>query len=53
MLLVYEDMPLSEVVEENVELIPVLERFGITLGLSDRTVGQICVMKGKIGRAHV
>ena len=46
MLLVYEDMPLSEVVEENVELIPVLERFGIMLGLSDRTVGQICVMKG-------
>lgn len=46
MLLVYEDMPLSEVVEENVELIPVLERFGITLGLSDRTAGEICAEKG-------
>lgn len=46
MLLVYEDMPLSEVVEENVELIPVLDRFGITLGLSDKTAGEICAEKG-------
>lgn len=33
---------LSEVVEENHQLIPVINRFGIKLGLGDRTIGDIC-----------
>lgn len=33
---------LSEVIEENHQLIPVLNRFGIKLGLGDRTIGEIC-----------
>ncbi|MBB4035793.1 DNA-binding CsgD family transcriptional regulator [Dysgonomonas hofstadii] len=33
---------LSEVVEENHQLIPVINRFGVKLGLGDRTIGDIC-----------
>jgi len=33
---------LSEVVEENHQLIPVINRFGIKLGLGDRTIEDIC-----------
>ncbi|MDH6309186.1 DNA-binding CsgD family transcriptional regulator [Dysgonomonas sp. PFB1-18] len=33
---------LSEVVEENHQLIPVINRFGIKLGLGDKTIGEIC-----------
>lgn len=33
---------LSEVVEENHQLIPVINRFGIKLGLGDRSIGDIC-----------
>lgn len=33
---------LSEVIEENHQLIPVINRFGIKLGLGDRTIGDIC-----------
>lgn len=33
---------LSEVVEENHQLIPVINRFGIKLGLSDKSIGEIC-----------
>lgn len=42
MSLVYSDMQLSEVVEENPSLIPVIHRFGIYLGLGDAQVGEIC-----------
>lgn len=33
---------LSEVIEENHQLIPVINRFGIKLGLGDKTIGDIC-----------
>lgn len=33
---------LSEVIEENHQLIPVINRFGIKLGLGDKTIGNIC-----------
>lgn len=33
---------LSEVIEENHQLIPVINRFGIKLGLADKTIGDIC-----------
>lgn len=33
---------LSEVVEENHQLIPVINRFGIKLGLGDKNIGDIC-----------
>lgn len=44
MLLVYTNMKLSEVVEEYPSLIPVLNRFGIRLGLGDFSVKEICEM---------
>ncbi|MDR1089571.1 MAG: helix-turn-helix transcriptional regulator [Prevotella sp.] len=34
---------LSEVIEENHQLIPVINRFGIKLGLGDQTIGEICL----------
>lgn len=40
--LVYTNMKLSEVVEEYPSLIPVLNRFGIRLGLGDKSVREIC-----------
>ena len=40
--LVYPTMKLSEVVEEHTSLIPVINRFGIRLGLGDKSVNQIC-----------
>lgn len=40
--LVYSDMPLSEVVENHTSLIPVINRFGIRLGLGDKTVETVC-----------
>lgn len=40
--LVYPNMQLSEVVEENTSLIPVINRFGIRLGLGDKTVKEVC-----------
>lgn len=33
---------LSQVIEENHQLIPVINRFGIKLGLGDKTIGDIC-----------
>lgn len=42
MSLVYPNIQLSEVVEENPSLIPVINRFGIRLGLGDKTVKTIC-----------
>lgn len=42
MLLVYTTMRLSEVVEEHTSLIPVINRFGIRLGLGDKSVKEIC-----------
>ena len=42
MLLVYKDMNLSDVIEEHTSLIPLLDRFGISLGNADKTVGQTC-----------
>ena len=35
-------MQLSEVIEEHTSLIPVIHRFGIHLGLGDKTVEEIC-----------
>lgn len=40
--LVYQNMQLSEVVEEHPSLIPVINRFGIRLGLGDKSVKMIC-----------
>ena len=40
--LVNPTMKLSEVVEEHTSLIPVITRFGIRLGLGDKSVTQIC-----------
>ncbi len=40
--LVYPNIQLSEVVEEHPSLIPVINRFGIRLGLGDRSVRTIC-----------
>ena len=40
--LVYPNMHLSEVVEEHPSLIPVINRFGIRLGLGDKSVKMIC-----------
>lgn len=40
--LVYTNMKLSEVVEEYPSLIPVLNRFGIRLGLGDKSVTDVC-----------
>ncbi|MDL2277664.1 helix-turn-helix transcriptional regulator [Parabacteroides sp. OttesenSCG-928-G07] len=40
--LVYSNIRMSEVVEENPSLIPVINRFGIRLGLGDKTVKTIC-----------
>lgn len=40
--LVYPNMQLSEVVEEHPSLIPVINRFGIRLGLGDKSVKAIC-----------
>ena len=41
--LVYSNMQMSEVVEEHLSLIPVINRFGIRLGLGDKSVQEICV----------
>lgn len=40
--LVYPNMQMSEVVEEHPSLIPVVNRFGIRLGLGDKSVKTIC-----------
>lgn len=40
--LVYPNMQMSEVVEEYPSLIPVINRFGIRLGLGDKPVSKIC-----------
>lgn len=40
--LVYPNIQLSEVVEEHPSLIPVINRFGIRLGLGDKSVKEIC-----------
>jgi len=40
--LIYSNMQLSEVVEEHPSLIPVINRFGIRLGLGDKSVKDIC-----------
>lgn len=33
---------LSDIIEENHQLIPVINRFGIKLGLGDKSIGEIC-----------
>lgn len=40
--LIYSNMRMSEVVEEHPSLIPVINRFGIRLGLGDFTAAEIC-----------
>ena len=42
MAIVYANMRLSEVVEEHPSLIPVINRFGIRLGLGDKSVRTLC-----------
>lgn len=42
MAIVYANMKLSEVVEEHPSLIPVINRFGIRLGLGDKSVRTLC-----------
>lgn len=34
---------LSHIIEENHQLIPVINRFGIKLGIGDKTIGEICI----------
>ena len=45
-MLIYADLPISEVVEEHPSLIPVINRFGIRLGLGDKTLEEICADYG-------
>lgn len=40
--LVYANMQMSEVLEEHTSLIPVINRFGIRLGLGDYSIQEIC-----------
>jgi regulator of cell morphogenesis and NO signaling len=40
--LVYPDMTMSEVVEEHPSLIPIINRFGIRLGLGDKSAKELC-----------
>ena len=40
--LVYPNMQMSEAVEEHPSLIPVINRFGIRLGLGDKSVKTVC-----------
>ena len=42
MSLVYANMRMSEVVSEHLSLIPVINRFGIRLGVGDETVMALC-----------
>ena len=42
MAIVYATMRLSEVVEDHPSLIPVINRFGIRLGLGDKSVRTLC-----------
>ena len=42
MALIQPNMSMSEVVEENTSLIPVINRLGIRLGLQDKTVREVC-----------
>ena len=46
MLLIYRDMPLAGILEDHPFLMPVLDRFGIPLGLGESTVEQVCVRQG-------
>ena len=40
--LVYANMRMSEVVSKHLSLIPVINRFGIRLGVGDETVMALC-----------
>ena len=42
MIFVDSSFVLSEIIEENHQLIPVINRFGIKLGLGEKTIGDIC-----------
>ncbi|MDR1714945.1 MAG: helix-turn-helix transcriptional regulator [Prevotella sp.] len=46
MLFVDSSFILSEIIEENHQLIPVINRFGIKLGLGDKTIADICRKAG-------
>ena len=46
MALVYPHIQLSEVVEEHPSLIPMINRFGIRLGLGDKSVKMVCETHG-------
>ena len=46
MLLIYRDMPLAGILEDHPFLMPVLDRFGIPLGLGESSVEQVCVRQG-------
>ena len=46
MALVYPHIQLSEVVEEHPSLIPMINRFGIRLGLGDKSVKMVCEAHG-------
>ncbi len=42
MILLDASSKLSEIIEENHQLIPVVNRFGIKLGMGDKSIGDIC-----------
>ena len=46
MALVYPHIQLSEGVEEHPSLIPMINRFGIRLGLGDKSVKMVCGAHG-------
>lgn len=46
MTLINPDTRLCDVIEQEPSVIPVINRFGIRLGTSDRTVGETCAMLG-------
>lgn len=45
-MLLYPGMPYSDVVRENPSLIPILSRFGIGLGMGDRSIGEVAALHG-------
>ncbi|MDR2886205.1 MAG: LuxR C-terminal-related transcriptional regulator [Rikenellaceae bacterium] len=48
-MLLYPTMPLSDVIGENPSLIPVVARFGISLGLGESTIAEVAAAHGVDG----
>ena len=46
MLLIYKNMPLGAVINSHTSIVPVLDRMGISLGVGDCTVEEVCEDRG-------